>query len=651
MKKILVVLFLCTYIFFSDAKAQLLIDSIKTNSELVNDVLLGGGVSISNISYTGSPKAIGGFSGTSNIGIGKGIILSTGRVSYAKGPNNIAQDGTASNFGLPGDKDLNDLLTNGMKTEDAAVLEFDFIPVSDTIRFNYVFASEEYLGANCSIFNDIFSFMLTGPNPKGGNYINTNIALIPGTSTPVAINSVNSGIISPHSDTSYCDALDPNWRNYSKYFNDNGNGTSAYPQYYDSKIVQYNGFTDVFTASAAIVPCKRYHIKLAIADVGDGWNASAVFLEAKSFSGGLKVITDQNSADNNIIEGCKRSNLNFIRFAKFDSTITIDYQLTGSAQKNTDYIDESGNSFGGKITFNKLTPPFPASDTVTLNFKAPFDGLHENAEHFEFKIINSLGCKVDTVKIDYTIINSDSLDYSINGKQDVCRGDTIAFLPVLNNGHYPFHYSWNAGQSTDSVFTNFLNASDTVRLAISDACKIPGKNAFLPVSLHYPAKNNWINDTNCANLNIIFSNQSQIGISDGYIADFLWNIEGKEASGTQVGHHFSSPGVYNVALMTHTNYGCRDIVKKEIEIIDCDLYASSVITANNDGFNDYLFLHDLSHSEWSLQVYNRWGLKVYSSNNYHNEWKPENLTHGVYYYVFEKLGTSFSFEGYFQLLE
>ena len=67
-----------------------------------------------------------------------------------------------------------------------------FIPTSDTISFKYVFGSEEYLELVNS-FNDAFGFFLTGTsNPAGGNYVDQNLAIVPGTAnTPVTIDNVN----------------------------------------------------------------------------------------------------------------------------------------------------------------------------------------------------------------------------------------------------------------------------------------------------------------------------------------------------------------------------------------------------------------------------------------------------------------------------
>jgi hypothetical protein len=162
--------------------AQLMVDPSQNSQQLVQNVLLGGGVTANNISFNGtangSSPQIGYFYGSSNIGMTTGIVMSTGNAIDAEGPNDLS--GTSSDLLLGGDATL-DGLVPGQTTHDAAVLEFDFIPLSDTLSFRYVFASEEYMEWANSNFNDVFGFFISGPGISGVQ----NIALIPGTEPPL----------------------------------------------------------------------------------------------------------------------------------------------------------------------------------------------------------------------------------------------------------------------------------------------------------------------------------------------------------------------------------------------------------------------------------------------------------------------------------
>ncbi|HTS17848.1 MAG TPA: choice-of-anchor L domain-containing protein [Verrucomicrobiae bacterium] len=227
----------------------------STPEDMVN-ALLGGGVSVSNIQYTGATNASGVFCGGDGIiGFDTGILLTSGSAANVIGPNNSPSASTDN--GLPGDSDL-DQLTSGLPTFDAAVLNFDFVPSSSTVQFSYVFGSEEYNEWVGSPFNDVFAFYVNG----------VNYALVPGTTLPVAITNVNNGFSTGVS-AGPCENC--------QYFIDN----------VDAHLnTQLDGLTTVLTLTAPVVPNQVNHMKIAIADTSDHALDSAVFLQAGSLRSG-----------------------------------------------------------------------------------------------------------------------------------------------------------------------------------------------------------------------------------------------------------------------------------------------------------------------------------------------------------------------------
>lgn len=230
----------------------------------------GGGVTITSASLIGAANQQGTFTGglASGIGIAEGVILTSGNATLAPGPND--NDGAGATTGTGSDPDLATLIP-GFSILDRNVLTFTFTTTTGSLFFQYVFASEEYNEYVNTPYNDVFGFFLNG----------SNIALIPGTSTPVAINNVNCGGPTFGQSPSNC-----------QYYNNNDlqNGGPFFN-------IEYDGFTDVFTASATGLEAgETYTIKLAIGDAGDSILDSAVFLKAGSFTG-----TDPDD-DNNVPE-------------------------------------------------------------------------------------------------------------------------------------------------------------------------------------------------------------------------------------------------------------------------------------------------------------------------------------------------------------
>ena len=201
-------------------------------------------VTISNVTYTGAGVTCGLFMGGNGCGlpIDSGVILSSGDVRLAIGPNTVPDAGT--NNETPGDVDLSNIV-GGQATYDAAVLEFDIVSSNSfVLRFQYVFASEEYpeyvgqYDDPCAIFVD-----------------NINLALVPSTSQPVTVDTVNAAANSQY----YVD----NW--YLPAFN-----------------IQYDGMTTLLKAQTQISPDIPHHVKIAVADCGDQNYDSAIFIKAWS---------------------------------------------------------------------------------------------------------------------------------------------------------------------------------------------------------------------------------------------------------------------------------------------------------------------------------------------------------------------------------
>jgi hypothetical protein len=208
--------------------------------------LVGVGVQVSNVTYTGANVAAGTFTGGQNtIGFGTGVILSSG---LAAGVVAAAGTNASTANGTPGDADLTAIVSNPTPTQtfDAAVLEFDFVPEGELLTFQYVFGSEEYPEFVGQGVNDVFAFFLNGQN----------IALLPGTNVPVSIDTVNA-------------------TTNNQFYVDNTGATFA---------IVLDAFTTVLTIKAKVNAGMSNHIKLAIADSGDSIFDSDVFIKAGSFS-------------------------------------------------------------------------------------------------------------------------------------------------------------------------------------------------------------------------------------------------------------------------------------------------------------------------------------------------------------------------------
>ena len=399
---------------------------------LVNH-LVGEGITFSNASYTGREIAVGTFNGTaSNIGLNGGVIITTGSINVAPGPNNNG-GATFSNNG-PNIPELEALAQS--TTLDGAILEFDFIPQSDEISFRYVFASEEYNEYVCSEFNDAFAFFITGPGITGTE----NLAMVPFTTTPITINTINNGTVGALGSITNSPCI---------------LGNSAYYVNNTQNSVQYDGFTTVLTASRTVIPCQTYHIRLMIADGADDIFDSAVFLEENSFTSSTYAVSISTFFnDSTIYEGCTQAEVVFSRPDADPDDLVINYLVGGSATPGVDYA-----ALPGSITI-------PAGQTTASFFINAFDdALNEGSETVIITATTACGAIPQIL----FIRDKPPIDL-VAPNAALCNGQgPVTLNAYASGGLPPYSYLWNTGATSSSISVNPVGVTPYT-VTVTDFC-------------------------------------------------------------------------------------------------------------------------------------------------------------------------------------
>lgn len=277
----------------------------------VSQIFQGNNLYISNVTTnlaTGGSIAIGHFQNFNLLGIDEGVILSTGNAADAVPPN--ASSSTSSTIST-GTDSLLATLVPGFDINDAVIIEFDYIPYTNVVSFDYIFASEEYPEFVNSSFNDVFGFFVSGENPYDSiPYNYKNIALIPNTNLSVTIDNVN--------------------HNTNSSFYIAGNTSNA---------CEYDGRTVVLEANLNVVPFTTYHFKIAIADAGDSSYDSAVFLRKESFSA-YPVVFKMDTIESKEFRITEADTLLKLQISLPDTTpypITYSFNTSGSSANNFDF--------------------------------------------------------------------------------------------------------------------------------------------------------------------------------------------------------------------------------------------------------------------------------------------------------------------------
>ena len=663
-----------------------------TPQQLVQNFLVGNGVIVSNVKFNDSPNTItvsnqiGSFSTGStstNLGFGTGLIMATGGV-------NVAINGQRE-MPITGGQITNDAqlqaLKPGKALHDVARLEFDFIPSSDTVKFRYVFASNEYPTAVCSNYDDVFGFFITGANPSGGNYNNVNIALIPGTNLAVSINSINGGV-------SGGGGASPCYLNYTQYYHT------------PSQNISFHGATVPLTAWAKVEPCTSYHIKIAICDISNEIYDSGVFLEANSFTSPQlivsKTFTSPTASDTAMIRGCD----NAVIKLKLPNHLNYNYPVP---------LIKQGTAING-IDYPSIpdTVYIPANTDSILLTIAPYNNASFTTSKFIKLLIKTSICGYDTLIIN--ILPNLPLIANAIGDTIVCGMSNASISVSGSGGVLPYIFTWDNGDInthrivsplittyyyvtlkdkcnqtakdsvlvsvypsftlTISVNPNTICPGEPVQLNVSGAQKYLWKSnisdpSLLPQdTLHNPIvkplgttmyKVTAYDSHNCKVSDsvqvivypllhaTIIANPNPVPISEPIVhfidgssgsTSWLWNTgDGFTTNIRDFYHTYSNLTAqnYHITLMVSSASGCVDSASLEVVIYpEMKIYIPNAFTPDITGLNNVFKAYGEGVVKFEMFIYNRWGQLMFSSQNIDIGWDGNYVNKatpsGVYVY-------------------
>lgn len=406
------------FFYYQKGSAQYIsVDETYTPQQLVEDILINSQcVVVSNVAVSGGNFATGEnswgfFSGSgTTFPFQNGVILATGKINNAPGPNAYLSD-DGGNMGWDGDTDLNQAL--GLSNSfNATVLEFDFVPLGNTISFDFIFSSEQYLlnpNPNQCDFTDGFAFLLK----EVGSSTYENLAVVPNTSIPIRVNTVRGrGTICPAANQEYFDA-----------FNEFEHPTN------------YNGQTKVLTARGNVIPGNTYHIKLVIADEGNHRYDSAIFLGGGSFNLGVDLGEDRTFLRDNPV--CATENI----------------VLNATTQGATNYIWK----LNGAV--------LPGQNSNTLNINSPHDPVNESGIYEVEVYVSGILCGNYTIEIEFapeiTVNQTSFVQCDNDGAQDGIRSFELYNLvdDIFPNLPSDFDVSFYFDPSDSSPLPNFYQNS------------------------------------------------------------------------------------------------------------------------------------------------------------------------------------------------
>ncbi|MDG5490910.1 choice-of-anchor L domain-containing protein [Psychroserpens sp. SPM9] len=569
-----------------------------TIEELVVDILIDSPCAqISNITFStgtnfGDVNGIGYFSAfDGGFPFEEGLLLTSGNAALAAGPNiNDMGDGT---FAWPGDDDLSAII-GGDITNNASIIEFDFVPLSDEISFDFLMASEEYNGNTggtfeCN-FSDAFAFLLTDENG-----VTTNLAVLPGTNTPILVTNI-------HPENPGCDAINEEY--FGGYVPDN------------LPPMSFDGRTEVFTAFSEVNIGETYHIKLVIADEGDSNFDSGVFLKAGSFDIGEVEL----GADITIASGtaaCLGQQITLetqapaVDHVWFKDGFVIEGETT-----NTLIVEEPG-SYTTQIIFS---PTCIISDDILVEFlPLPIANMPPDL----------VGCSIGN---DTAVFNLPDNDLAILGDTQSPDDFTVTYHLTEQDaidGVSPLVSPYTSVSDPQTVYAQVTNNTTgcTNTTSFDLVLGIEPETTFTQ-DFDYEV---------CPNATVpVIITATPVNYTAEEVT-INWYLDGVLQTGEN-GLTFPVliAGDYEIEVIFNDT-GCSSIASQTvIELESCVIPQG--ISPNGDGMNDTFDLSSYRVSK--LEIFNRLGTLVYSKTNYVDEWygqtnDGEELPVGTYFYTME----------------
>jgi len=627
--------------------------SVSGNPANLAASITGPGVSVFNVQYNGSLQAGADFTANnSNLGINSGILLCTGPAVIAAGPNSLNDAGV--DMGLSGDTQLSQL--SGGSTFDATILEFDFIPQSAVVRFRYVFASEEYPEYVCSEYNDVFGFFISGPGISGA----LNMATVPGSTMPVAINTVNGGNIGSSGSSSNTCYLG----NSGLYVN-NSSGNS----------LEFDGFTTVLEAVATVTPCQTYHLRLAIADVGDGIYDSGVFIESESLSSepvveagpplslcsgvtaqlgadpvpgwnyswapadGLSSDSISNPVFNMTYNGVADTIIGYVVTAtNFTCTLTDTVYITLSP--DVDAVLSLGvdsvctgqpvavHLNGTVSTSAALNWQFNGATAVNGSGGGPWQLNYMDAGRYVVQVeVSQAGC--DILLTDTLLVKPVPAPVLSANPVIGCAPLNIEFTNLsLCNGCSVVSTQWNFGDGT--VGTEFTTNKTYEKAGIYDVglmiCSSSGccsDTTYKDYIKVFPVPEAGFRVMPSAPVTLV----EKVLFRDDSRGATVWYWEfgdGATSAESSPLHAFPDTGYYMVRQVVINDEGCADTLVRQVEVDPVStVWFPNAFSPNNDGVNDHFVIHSDYARDVRWTIFDRWGEEVFIAVGTDAVWNGE----------------------------
>lgn len=334
-------------------------------------------------------------------------------------------------------------------------------------------------------------------------------------------------------------------------------------------------------------------------------------------------------------------------------TITQPPALTASSTQNN-VTCNGGNNGSATASMNGGSAPYtyswntaPPQTTPTAN--------NLSAGTYQCTITDANGC---TAQVSVTITQPSPVSLSITCGDSICAGDSTLLTASASGGTIPYSYNWMPGNLSGPSVPVSPATSTVYTVSVTDAngCNLFASQTCMVTVLPAPTA-----QFDTASSGVFGSTWSFSDLSSGGTG-WIWNFGDGSAGSTQQNpvHTFPGSGTYTVTQVVFNQFGCPDTFALVLDITE-GIIIPNVFTPDGNGQNDVWYIPNSGMKEYHVEIYDRWGLKVWEATADEIRWDGRStagklLTDGTYYYVLRAILKStqgdknYSREGYISLL-
>ncbi len=219
--------------------------------------------------------------------------------------------------------------------------------------------------------------------------------------------------------------------------------------------------------------------------------------------------------------------------------------------------------------------------------------------------------------------------------QAICEGDSVVIgTPPCSGCYYRWTTSASLNDSTIAQPVAFPGQTTTYILTMTDSVppcfpKITTDSVTVTV-ITSPANANAGADTTMCKGESVTLGASPCGNCTYQWQPAMWLNDATLAQPTAA----PPQTIAYILTMTDSFPPCVKTTTDAVTVFveDCTVEIYNIFTPNGDTKNDFFYIKNLPANSL-LQIFNRWGSRVYQSSNYNNRWDGGSVPDGTYYYI------------------